>query len=170
MADGLAKRGYIVEIVHYFDRTSTLAADPAQLTVHLRDWTSTIRDAITDVARRATRGFHPHRHLWRRAGRDSRSRRGCGRQESACRSRVRGRAADLGGTNGPADARRVHRARRRQRIRGKVRRSLTAFADCAAPIIFRTRDTGFPSVRATGPSPGTARSIWRTRSSANSRR
>jgi dienelactone hydrolase len=50
MARALARRDYIVEIVHYFDRTGTIAADPAQRMAHLREWVGTVRDAMTDVA------------------------------------------------------------------------------------------------------------------------
>jgi dienelactone hydrolase len=50
LATALSRRGYFVEIVHYFDRTGTLAADQTQRMVHFHDWEVTIRDALSDVA------------------------------------------------------------------------------------------------------------------------
>ena len=48
-AAALANRQYVVEIVHYFDRTGTIVSDPTERLVHFREWEGTVRDAITDV-------------------------------------------------------------------------------------------------------------------------
>lgn len=50
MATALAKRQYVVEILHYFDRTGTIAAGMADRLVHFREWDGTVRDALTDLA------------------------------------------------------------------------------------------------------------------------
>jgi len=49
-AAALARREYVVEIVHYFDRTGTIAADQTQRLVHFAEWEGTIRDALTDLS------------------------------------------------------------------------------------------------------------------------
>jgi dienelactone hydrolase len=46
----LVKRDYVVEIVHYFDRTGTIAASQPDRLVHFREWEGTVRDAVTDLA------------------------------------------------------------------------------------------------------------------------
>jgi len=48
-AQGLTKHGYIVEILHYFDRTGTIAATGPDRMVHFREWEGTVRDAVTDL-------------------------------------------------------------------------------------------------------------------------
>ena len=45
----LAKRDYVVEIVHYFDRTGTIAAGEPDRLVHFREWEGTVRDAVTEL-------------------------------------------------------------------------------------------------------------------------
>ena len=45
----LVKRDYVVEIVHYFDRTGTIAAAEPDRLVHFREWEGTVRDAVTDL-------------------------------------------------------------------------------------------------------------------------
>jgi len=49
-ATALTRHDYVVEIVHYFDRTATVASDPADRVVHFREWQGTIRDALSDLA------------------------------------------------------------------------------------------------------------------------
>ena len=48
-AQALVKRDYVVEIVHYFDRTETIAANGPDRMVHFRDWENTVRDAVTEI-------------------------------------------------------------------------------------------------------------------------
>ena len=50
-ADALTRREYVVEIVHYFDRTGTIAADQSQRMLHFHEWEETVRDAVSDLAR-----------------------------------------------------------------------------------------------------------------------
>lgn len=50
-AAALQQRGYLVEVVHYFDRTGTIVADPAQRMAHFREWVGTVRDAVGDAGR-----------------------------------------------------------------------------------------------------------------------
>jgi carboxymethylenebutenolidase len=49
-AANLAKHDYVVEIVHYFDRTGTIAASAPDKLAHFREWEGTVRDAVTDLA------------------------------------------------------------------------------------------------------------------------
>lgn len=49
LATALANRQYVVEIVHYFDRTGTIASNPTERLVHFREWEGTVRDAISDL-------------------------------------------------------------------------------------------------------------------------
>ncbi len=48
-AANLAKHDYVVEIVHYFDRTGTIAASAPDRLAHFREWEGTVRDAVTDL-------------------------------------------------------------------------------------------------------------------------
>jgi dienelactone hydrolase len=50
-ATAMTDHGYIVEIVHYFDRTGTVIASPTDRLAHFREWNLTVRDAINDLAR-----------------------------------------------------------------------------------------------------------------------
>lgn len=51
MGRALSQRGYVVEVVNYFDRTATVAADAGQKIVHFGEWTATIHDALSDLTR-----------------------------------------------------------------------------------------------------------------------
>jgi dienelactone hydrolase len=47
----LADHGYVVEVLHYFDRTGTIAAGPGERLFNFRPWVGTVRDALGDLAR-----------------------------------------------------------------------------------------------------------------------
>ncbi len=51
MGKSLSQRGYVVEVVDYFDRTATVTADAGQKIVHFNEWTTTIHDALSDLTR-----------------------------------------------------------------------------------------------------------------------
>jgi dienelactone hydrolase len=51
LAAALTRRGYVAEVVHYLDRTSTDSVTPDQRRAHFRQWAGAVNDALTDVAR-----------------------------------------------------------------------------------------------------------------------
>ncbi len=51
LANGIAVHGYVVFLVHYFDRTGTIRADRETTRDCFADWRKTIVDAVTFVAK-----------------------------------------------------------------------------------------------------------------------
>jgi len=47
----LARRGYVAHLVHYFDQTGTVRADPATIGKSFATWMITIGDALTAVSK-----------------------------------------------------------------------------------------------------------------------
>src|SRR5947209_14786745 len=47
----LARRGYVAQIVHYFDQTGTRRADPSTIGRSFSSWMVTVGDALTGVSR-----------------------------------------------------------------------------------------------------------------------
>jgi carboxymethylenebutenolidase len=50
LAEGLTRRGYVVEMVHYFDRTGTATAGPEERRKQFRQWIAAMHDALDDIA------------------------------------------------------------------------------------------------------------------------
>jgi carboxymethylenebutenolidase len=50
-ARGLARRGYVAHVVHYFDQTGTVRADAPAIGKSFATWMITIGDALTAVAK-----------------------------------------------------------------------------------------------------------------------
>jgi dienelactone hydrolase len=51
LATALTRRGYVVEVVHYLDRTGTVSVSPDERRAHFRQWLGAVSDALTDIAR-----------------------------------------------------------------------------------------------------------------------
>ena len=49
LAEALNRRGYVVEVVHYFDRTGTTSALPEDRRLHFRQWSQAVTNALTDL-------------------------------------------------------------------------------------------------------------------------